>query len=578
MILRGFTDLVVTGTSVDSGYDYFTIKYNPATGDSVWGARYNGNGLGNDIARAIIVRTSSEVYLTGSSQSDSGDYDYLTIRYNGTTGVPVWISRYDGGVNGNDHAYALSLQSSSRVFVTGKSVQPGSFNDIGTVRYNQNNGAEGWVADYNGTANDDDGGIATVGGGSPYVLGYASNAGVGRDFAILQYNGSNGSLGTNFVYNGTGNSTDAPAAIAASGSAVYVCGSSKATPKGSDFITIKYNDPAQLKYRSFVQDSLLIKAVNLKLAGTVANNGNVRDETFNRAYPKIKAGFPGAPGGLVIGNARPDSATAYGWIRIDKGTAAAQFLPHHMIARGFDAYATSVFVGEKKNPKVTKFDDHLVGELLALRVAIGASDAEITPPTFGELTYNDGDTSNHFNGLTLRQLATTIDNYLTYWRKYPAINWNQLDSTVSRVNRAFVGKVRVVATQPLVVTGAVLIDSVTFLQAAAATPAPQPLAFAPNSIIETTDPERYTLYQNYPNPFNPSTTIMFDLPKDALVTLKIYNVLGQEVATLLDSEPLDLGDHEVQFDARMLASGTYFYRIIANNGEFQQIRKMLLLK
>ena len=88
-------------------------------------------------------------------------------------------------------------------------------------------------------------------------------------------------------------------------------------------------------------------------------------------------------------------------------------------------------------------------------------------------------------------------------------------------------------------------------------------------------PEDFALYQNYPNPFNPSTVIRFSIPKESFVTLKIYNSLGQEVQTLVQSLQHS-GDHEVSFKPRHLSSGVYFYTLRA--GDFQDSRKMLLLK
>jgi len=88
-------------------------------------------------------------------------------------------------------------------------------------------------------------------------------------------------------------------------------------------------------------------------------------------------------------------------------------------------------------------------------------------------------------------------------------------------------------------------------------------------------PVVYSLSQNYPNPFNPSTKIEFALPKQSTVTLKVFNILGQEVATLVNST-LASGNHTVNFDARTLASGLYFYRLEA--GTFTSIKKMMLLK
>ncbi len=88
-------------------------------------------------------------------------------------------------------------------------------------------------------------------------------------------------------------------------------------------------------------------------------------------------------------------------------------------------------------------------------------------------------------------------------------------------------------------------------------------------------PTSYSLSQNYPNPFNPTTDIQFDVPKASNVKLSVYNVLGQEVVTLVD-EKMAAGSYVADWDASNASSGVYFYRITA--GEFSQTRKMVLMK
>ncbi|MBN2279856.1 MAG: T9SS type A sorting domain-containing protein, partial [Candidatus Marinimicrobia bacterium] len=85
----------------------------------------------------------------------------------------------------------------------------------------------------------------------------------------------------------------------------------------------------------------------------------------------------------------------------------------------------------------------------------------------------------------------------------------------------------------------------------------------------------FELGQNYPNPFNPTTTIPFVLDKNVNVTLTVYNMLGQEVATLMNHE-MQAGYHTVNFDASTLATGMYIYKLQA--GEVQQTRRMMLVK
>jgi hypothetical protein len=97
-----------------------------------------------------------------------------------------------------------------------------------------------------------------------------------------------------------------------------------------------------------------------------------------------------------------------------------------------------------------------------------------------------------------------------------------------------------------------------------------------SSEVIVKSPETFSLSQNYPNPFNPVTNILFNIAEPGKVSLKIYNVLGNEVATLLNNE-LNAGNHNVIFNAVDLSSGVYYYRVDVE-GKFVETRQMILLK
>jgi hypothetical protein len=88
-------------------------------------------------------------------------------------------------------------------------------------------------------------------------------------------------------------------------------------------------------------------------------------------------------------------------------------------------------------------------------------------------------------------------------------------------------------------------------------------------------PKQFSLGQNYPNPFNPTTTIIYTLPTDAHASLRLYDVLGREVLTLLD-DIKSAGEHRVSVDASNLSSGVYLYRL--TSGTFTAVRKMAVVK
>ena len=85
----------------------------------------------------------------------------------------------------------------------------------------------------------------------------------------------------------------------------------------------------------------------------------------------------------------------------------------------------------------------------------------------------------------------------------------------------------------------------------------------------------YRLFQNYPNPFNPVTTINFSIPQNNFVTLKVYDITGREVKTLINSN-LPAGEFKYAFDASSISSGIYFYKIVA--GDFMDIKRLALIK
>jgi len=93
--------------------------------------------------------------------------------------------------------------------------------------------------------------------------------------------------------------------------------------------------------------------------------------------------------------------------------------------------------------------------------------------------------------------------------------------------------------------------------------------------VNVTNPLTFALSQNYPNPFNPTTVISYSVPQESFVSLKVYNILGKEVASLVSNQ-VEAGIHEVNFNASNLSSGMYFYTIKAGN--FTATRKLLLLK
>jgi hypothetical protein len=344
---------------------------------------------------------------------------------------------------------------------------------------------------------------------------------------------------------------------------------------------------AQTNFWWWELDGSMVGTRREGLAGTFEgisiqpNGGNLLEFIYKRIVHR--------PLGVVVG--MMTDTNDVGWVRYK--TADRKFFPHTNPARCFDRISTGSaithpFDRELKNPHVKKHNNHLLGEVHALKLAVIANDSGATQPldttALGDLIYNDlGNPGDPGNGLTIRQLIFFVDSALTYCDHFnlnPEI-YAKLDTCVSRINRAFDGDYIAISLFPFIVAGTHSVAEYSFIH-----PNPTAAPFTRRShdySMLDQQPEQFLLLQNYPNPFNPTTTISFSIAQEGRVTLKVYNMLGQNVATLLNNEVIDEGEREVEFDASTLTSGIYLYRVEVTNVSdpgkmFTQVNKMLLVK
>ena len=224
-----------------------------------------------------------------------------------------------------------------------------------------------------------------------------------------------------------------------------------------------------------------------------------------------------------------------------------------------------------------KGNDALYAEAIALKFNINANDnwPMMEHSGFGSLVYNKP--ASPFNGWTIAKFMDTLDHYMSYGKAGVSSDSNAYYAAAHDFNTAFSGRLDTITfakATGVKVKGVRAVGAISYLFR----PTLELPPVMPVVPYHDRTPVSYKLDQNYPNPFNPTTTIRFELPKEAMVTLKIYNILGQEVVTLLSREQMDQGTNEVRFDATRLASGVYYYRLVINDGEFQQVKKMMLLK
>lgn len=239
LAIDNYGNLYITGVCGGSGTnaDFGTVKYNPS-GIQQWVSTYNGGGLNVDHAHALSLDSYGNVYVTGYSSGT--DRDYFTIKYN-SSGTQQWTQRYNGTGNSFDEPWDIISDSVGNVYVTGQSNQNSSNSDYLTIKYNTN-GVQQWVSRFNGPANDIDVAYAiTIDKfGGIYVTGQSSGINSNRDYSTIKYN----QIGTQIWearYNGPGNSVDHGKAIYVDAQTnVYVTGLSRGSSNIEDYATIKY--------------------------------------------------------------------------------------------------------------------------------------------------------------------------------------------------------------------------------------------------------------------------------------------------------------------------------------------------
>jgi uncharacterized delta-60 repeat protein len=551
-------NVYVTGGSEGSGTsdDYATIKYN-AAGVVQWVARYNGPGNSYDEANALAVDGAGNVYVTGSSEGSGTSEDYATIKYN-AAGVQQWVARYNGPGNGFDSGTALVVDGAGNVYVTGESDGSGTSSDYVTIKYNAA-GVQQWVARYDGPGNSFDEATALTvdGAGNVYVTGSSEGSGTSEDYATIKYNAA-GVQQWVARYNGPGNSYDEATALAVDGAGnVYVTGESDGSGTSYDYATIKYNAAGVqqwvARYNGPGNSYDYATALAIDGAGNVYVTGESDGSGTFTDYATIKYNTAGVQQWVARyddpGNS-DDRASALaidgtGNVYVTGGTAEVESFGI------FNSdYATIKYNTAGEQQWVARYNGPGNSSDYATALAVdGAGNVYVTGESYGSGT--------SYDYTTIKYNAAGVQQWITR-NNGPGNSYDEANALA--VDGA--GNVYVTGTSDG--GGWSIYTTIKYVQATVSVEEKKPNA-----------PNTYWLAQNYPNPFNPSTTIRYAVAKSGHVTLKVFNLQGQEIAALVN-ENKPAGEYEIQWNPTDVPSGVYLYRLQA--GKFVQTMKLILLR
>ncbi len=530
-------DIFVAGSIRDifTGTDYIVLRY-PPSGEYVWERRFRGEG-GLSIVNDMYVDSDGNSYVTGSTDIFSGNRDFLTLKFN-EDGELLWYVTYDGPANRWDEAIAIDVDSEGNVYVTGMSEGMGSGFDYATIKYNDA-GEELWVARVNGSASEDDipVGIRTDADGNVYVSGYNMMEDSYEDFTTVKYN-TFGQLQWIARYDGGQEDRATAMDIDADGN-VYATGWSR-NPEGSpDVFTIKYdrdgNEVWNSYYNSPENRSDEANDIAVDAEGNVYVAGMAAGKFIVLKYD--------ASGEEIWSATYEDPSLS---------TASAQRIAVDEMG---NVYVSGLTRGAGTGDDITTIKYDAAGNRQWVSVYDGPANdrdrvTDMKIDTNGDV-YITGYTRTHdqrdnfvtikYNTDGVRQWVEETD-YYGYNARAAAITVHESDN-IYVAGSAGEGSWGVVIVSRYEQGTSVYVNE---------------------EYPEL--PDGPVIVGNFPNPFNNATTIIYSIPEQSPVTLRLFDILGREVDTLVN-EIKNAGTHTLRWEPNGVPSGVYLCRLKSNGTE-----------
>lgn len=525
-----------------------------------WVAIFNGPGNGEDIARSVAVDVLGNVYVTGQSQGAGTGLDYATIKYD-AAGVQLWSVRYNGPGNGEDAAKALVIDDAGNVYVTGRSIGIGTNFDFATIKYD-NNGNFIWERRFNSLINgfdeataidlDKDGNVYVTGfgatikydnngvlkwvfthsvnsqslaldkDGNAYITGYSFSSFSSFDYATMKFN-TNGIQLWFKIYHANNSDIAADLALDRNGN-VYVTGQSDGIGTSKDIATVKYDTDGNEQWVARYNNSPV----------------NGWDEAF--AITTDDKGY------VYVTGQSDGNGSAEDYVTLKyKSKGALQWVARYNGPDNVFDRALAIGVDNKANVYITGF---------STATAIGHDIATIKYNKKGKEQWVErfNGTANGNDGAFSLALDASGNVYIT---GQAAGSGTGFDYITLRYSQFRHGRIE---TNPT--------PSITTVSERKKQP----------SLSHNELPGRFKA-SIIPNPAASTTKIFYELPVDGHVFIKVYDVLGRGITTLVDAGR-KAGYYSMEFNVSAIKNGLYFYSITVKtkNNVWVQTSKISIVK
>ncbi len=540
----------------------FSVVQYTSSGTESWNSQYDGPGNSRNTGTIVANDAESNVIMAGVNYSPATKADFSLIKYD-SIGTVEWISEYNGTADLDDIPLALTTDPAGNIIVTGYTENLDTDRDMTTIKYSPD-GTQLWVAIYDGPASglDESRAITTDSEGNIYITGFSSGTLTNYDYTTIKYD----ALGTEvwvarFVGPNYGSDV-ANDIIIDSDHNVYVTGGSFRAGMNQDYATIKYdaagNEVWVSRYNGPINFDDIATAIRLDSGGSVYVTGTSTGSNISKDYATIRY----SPNGVEL------------WVARYDGTANFDDEALDLV---IDRYGRSVVSGSSYGLDsgmdfvTIKYD--ALGEIVWQVRFNGSGNGD---DTYGAMIgdgvgniYVTGQTSSISGGMNYATLKYDSDGDLIWTEEFSGSGYSWDESADIAVDSR--GTVWVTGTSHYFLLGDYDWSRAMTLQ-----------YLQPEYPVSTMSvfPQEFILEQNFPNPFNPYTTIRYSLAVQSVVTLRIFDLLGQEVITLKDTQQA-AGYYQLAWDGfnqsgHKVNTGVYFCRLETAN--FSQTIKMVYLQ